>query len=177
MGVQSLIVCLIVLTKVRHHKIAVFYLLSYFMLVQFICVLSIRSLGIQGFEMYINANGDAYGNYSLLTRQKVAPIFPPKNVNGTTLSTGQYYPIEYALNVSAHFVHGEQWYRDARPVLFVIFNLPKSTSVSLWSLYTGCSIRLFIAAFTIQGWLHGRLARWHCSIGRAKMWLSASTMQ
>ena len=46
--------------------------------------------------MRINDNGDAIGNYTLLIRQKITP-------NRNTSDKLRYYPVEYALNVAAHF--------------------------------------------------------------------------
>uniref|UniRef100_A0AAF5I350 Guanylate cyclase n=1 Tax=Strongyloides stercoralis TaxID=6248 RepID=A0AAF5I350_STRER len=55
-----------------------------------------RYFSIQGFEMKINKNGNAIGNYSLISLQKVEPIYDKNNPN--------YYPIKYALNVTADFI-------------------------------------------------------------------------
>ncbi|CEF71158.1 Protein kinase domain and Adenylyl cyclase class-3/4/guanylyl cyclase domain and Serine-threonine/tyrosine-protein kinase catalytic domain and Extracellular ligand-binding receptor domain and Protein kinase-like domain and Periplasmic binding protein-like I domain-containing protein [Strongyloides ratti] len=55
-----------------------------------------RYFSIQGFEMKINKNGNAIGNYSLISLQKVEPIYDKNNPN--------YYPIKYALDVTADFV-------------------------------------------------------------------------
>lgn len=53
--------------------------------------------GIQGFDMHINSNGDAQGNYTLLSLQEVDPVLDVDNPN--------YYPLNYGLAISADFVH------------------------------------------------------------------------
>uniref|UniRef100_A0A0N5A3Y9 Guanylate cyclase n=1 Tax=Parastrongyloides trichosuri TaxID=131310 RepID=A0A0N5A3Y9_PARTI len=55
-----------------------------------------RYTSIQGFEMKINKNGNAIGNYSLMTLQKVKPIYDKNDPN--------YYPVNWALNVTADFI-------------------------------------------------------------------------
>lgn len=53
--------------------------------------------GIQGFDMHINGNGDAQGNYTLLSLQEVKPVLDVENPD--------YYPLNYGLAISADFVH------------------------------------------------------------------------
>ncbi|VDK69516.1 unnamed protein product [Litomosoides sigmodontis] len=52
---------------------------------------------IQGFDMHINSNGDAQGNYTLLSLQEVDPVLDVDNPD--------YYPLNYGLAISADFVH------------------------------------------------------------------------
>ncbi len=52
-------------------------------------------LGLQGYQMSIDKNGNAVGNYTLLTRQKVKPIH--------NASANNFYPSEYALISTAIF--------------------------------------------------------------------------
>ncbi|VDK69925.1 unnamed protein product [Onchocerca ochengi] len=52
---------------------------------------------IQGFDMHINNNGDAQGNYTLLSLQEVEPIMDVNNPS--------YYPLSYGLTISADFVY------------------------------------------------------------------------
>ncbi|VBB30422.1 unnamed protein product [Acanthocheilonema viteae] len=51
---------------------------------------------IQGFDMHINSNGDAQGNYTLLSLQEVKPVLDVDNPD--------YYPLNYGLDISADFV-------------------------------------------------------------------------
>uniref|UniRef100_A0A0N5CAT4 Guanylate cyclase n=1 Tax=Strongyloides papillosus TaxID=174720 RepID=A0A0N5CAT4_STREA len=55
-----------------------------------------RYFSIQGFEMRINKNGNAIGNYSLISLQEVAPIYDKTDPN--------YYPVKFALDVTADFI-------------------------------------------------------------------------
>ncbi|VDM21098.1 unnamed protein product [Wuchereria bancrofti] len=52
---------------------------------------------IQGFDMHINSNGDAQGNYTLLSLQEIEPVLDMDNPD--------YYPLNYGLDISADFVH------------------------------------------------------------------------
>ncbi|MFH4974134.1 hypothetical protein AB6A40_000843 [Gnathostoma spinigerum] len=52
---------------------------------------------IQGFDMRINSNGDAQGNYTLLSHQEVEPVLDVSDPN--------YYPLSSALGIAADFVH------------------------------------------------------------------------
>uniref|UniRef100_A0A915Q3I8 Guanylate cyclase n=1 Tax=Setaria digitata TaxID=48799 RepID=A0A915Q3I8_9BILA len=52
---------------------------------------------IQGFDMHINSNGDAQGNYTLLSLQEVEPVLD--------VADPDYYPLNYGLSISADFVH------------------------------------------------------------------------
>ncbi|VDM94971.1 unnamed protein product [Thelazia callipaeda] len=52
---------------------------------------------IQGFDMHINNNGDAEGNYTLLSLQEVEPVLDVNNPD--------YYPLKYGLSITADFVH------------------------------------------------------------------------
>ena len=54
---------------------------------------------MQGFDMRINENGDAHGNYTLLSLQSVPPV-----MNATD---PDYYPLDSALMISADFVDDE----------------------------------------------------------------------
>lgn len=47
--------------------------------------------------MRINNNGDAQGNYTLLSLQKISPVMDKANPN--------YYPLEYGLTITADFIH------------------------------------------------------------------------
>lgn len=60
--------------------------------------------GMQGFKMRINENGDAEGNYTLLTRQFVLKHENPQSPD--------YYPNDRALIPSAFFVRTN----DSMPV-------------------------------------------------------------
>ncbi|GMR36337.1 hypothetical protein PMAYCL1PPCAC_06532 [Pristionchus mayeri] len=51
---------------------------------------------MQGFSMRINENGDAQGNYTLLSLQTVTPV---RNV-----SDADYYPLDAALSITADFM-------------------------------------------------------------------------
>lgn len=64
-------------------------------------------LGMQGFDMHIDENGNAQGNYTLLSLQSVLSI--------TDKESKDYYPLNTALDVSADFIaNGEQ---DGLPAL------------------------------------------------------------
>jgi hypothetical protein len=52
--------------------------------------------GIQGFDMQIDENGDALGNYTLLSLQPISPM--------TNKSNPEYYPLDIALYPTADFV-------------------------------------------------------------------------
>jgi hypothetical protein len=52
--------------------------------------------GMQGFDMRIDENGDAEGNYTLLALQAVDPVL--------NNSHPDYYPLNEALNISADFL-------------------------------------------------------------------------
>lgn len=55
---------------------------------------------MQGFDMRINEKGDAEGNYTLLSLQKVDPV---NETNST-----DYYPLDKALSISADFISDEK---------------------------------------------------------------------
>ncbi|VDM63969.1 unnamed protein product [Angiostrongylus costaricensis] len=59
-------------------------------------ILNRKYSSMQGFDMRINANGDAKGNYTLLAWQKVEPV--------RTKDDGNYYPLDHALDITAMFV-------------------------------------------------------------------------
>uniref|UniRef100_A0A1I8BF62 Guanylate cyclase n=1 Tax=Meloidogyne hapla TaxID=6305 RepID=A0A1I8BF62_MELHA len=55
-----------------------------------------RILGMQGFDMRIDENGDAEGNYTLLALQEVEPVLNGNNPD--------YYPLKEALTITADFM-------------------------------------------------------------------------
>ncbi|KAI1715408.1 receptor family ligand binding region domain-containing protein [Ditylenchus destructor] len=57
---------------------------------------AISSGSMQGFDMRIDENGDAQGNYTLLSLQHVEPVL--------NKSDPDYYPLDMALTVSADFI-------------------------------------------------------------------------
>ncbi|PAV83685.1 hypothetical protein WR25_22112 [Diploscapter pachys] len=59
-------------------------------------ILNQKYQSIQGFEMGIDSNGDAEGNYTLLSYQKVEPMNDSHSVD--------YYPMDYALDITATFI-------------------------------------------------------------------------
>lgn len=62
-------------------------------------VLGRKYTSMQGFDMKINENGDAQGNYTLLSLQSVTPV--------TNASNPDYYPLNSALMISANFIEDE----------------------------------------------------------------------
>lgn len=52
---------------------------------------------MQGFDMRIDENGDAQGNYTLLSLQDVIPVNNNSDLN--------YYPLNSALSITADFIN------------------------------------------------------------------------